>query len=150
MRSSRPLPMDLLELRPRLVRLDQLREHEQHIPEHLEELLQEILRDGVLKRPILVDERTMIIIDGHHRYNCMKRLGKRYIPAYLIDYMREEIVVEPWDGKPPVTKEDVIRAGLTGMRLPPKSSKHMVRIGGELHHVTYIERENPTPLDQIP
>jgi len=142
--------MDLLELRPRLVRLDELREHEHYDPGHLEELLKEILRDGVLKRPILVDERTMTIIDGHHRYNCMKRLGKRYIPAYLVDYMRDEIVVEPWDGKPPVTKEDVIRAALTSKKLPPKSSKHMVRVGDELHHVTYIERENPTPLDLIP
>ncbi|MCS7127053.1 MAG: ParB N-terminal domain-containing protein [Thaumarchaeota archaeon] len=135
---------------PKLMRLDELREHEQYDPAHLEELLREIVRDGALKRPILVDARTMTIIDGHHRYNCMKRLGKRYIPAYLIDYSSEEIVVEPWDNKPPVTKEDVLRAALTGMKLPPKSSKHMVRVNGELRHVTYIERENPTPLDSIP
>lgn len=133
-----------------MVRLDELREHEQFDPEHLEELLQEIVRDGALKRPILVDVRTGTIIDGHHRYNCMKRLGKRYVPAYLVDYLSEEIVVEPWENRPPVTKEDVLRAALTGRKLPPKSSKHMVRVDGELRHVTYIELESPTPLDSIP
>lgn len=135
---------------PKLVRIEELREHEQYDPEHLEELLAEIVRDGVLKRPILVDERSKTIIDGHHRYNSMKRLGKRYIPAYLIDYRSEDIVVEPWDNRPPVTKDDVLRAAFTGQKLPPKSSKHMVRVNGVLHHVTYIEYERPTPLDEIP
>lgn len=134
----------------KLMRIEELKEHEQYDPVHLEELFAEIVRDGVLKRPILVDERTKTIIDGHHRYNCMKRLGKRYIPAYLIDYRSEDLVVEPWDNRPPVTKEDVLRAALTGQKLPPKSSKHMVKIGGVLQHVTYIEYERPTPLNEIP
>ncbi len=141
---------DLLNLRPVLVRLEELREHEEYNPEHLEELLAEIKSDGVLKRPIIVDARTKVILDGHHRYNCMKRLGKTHIPVYFVDYWRPEIEVLPWDNKPPVTKEMVINAGLTGKKLPSKSSRHMVRLGGEVYHITYIEREAPTPLEEIP
>ncbi len=141
---------DLLELKPVFVRLDELREHENFDPAHLEELLAEIKRDGCLKRPIIVDSGTKVILDGHHRYNCMKRLGKTHIPVYFVDYWRPEIEVLPWDNKPPVTKEKVIEAGLTGKKLPSKSSRHMVRIKSELYHITFIEREMPTPLEQIP
>lgn len=141
---------DLLQLRPVLVRLEELREHENFDPKHLEELLAEIKQDGCLKRPIIVDLQTRVILDGHHRYNCMKRLGKTHIPAYFVDYQRPEIEVLPWDNKPPVTKEIVINAGLSGKKLPSKSSRHMVRINNELHHITFIEKETPTPLDQIP
>jgi hypothetical protein len=140
----------LLRPEPVLMRLDELKQHENYDPQHLEELLAEIVRDGCLKRPIIVDVNTKVILDGHHRYNCMKRLGKRCIPVYLVDYMRPEIVVLPWDNKPPVTKEQVLRAGLTGEKLPSKSSKHMVRINGELHHITYLERESPMRLEDIP
>ncbi|MEM0482967.1 MAG: ParB N-terminal domain-containing protein [Nitrososphaerota archaeon] len=141
---------ELLNLKPVLVRLEELREHEEYNPEHLEELLAEIKNDGVLKRPIIADAKTKVILDGHHRYNCMKRLGKTHIPVYFVDYWRPEIEVLPWDNKPPVTKEMVINAGLTGMKLPSKSSRHMVRVKNEFHHITYIEREMPTPLDEIP
>ena len=140
----------LLRPEPVLMRLDELKQHENYDPQHLEELLAEIVRDGCLKRPIIVDVNTKVILDGHHRYNCMKRLGKRCIPVYLVDYMRPEIVVLPWDNKPPVTKEQVLRAGLTGEKLPSKSSKHMVRINGELHPITYLERESPMRLEDIP
>lgn len=141
---------DLLNLKPVLVRLEELREHENYNPQHLEELLAEIIRDGCLKRPIIADAETKVILDGHHRYNCMKRLGKTHIPVYFVDYWRPEIEVYPWDDKPPVTKEMVIKAGLSGKRLPSKSSRHMVRLNNELHHITFIEREQPMPLEEIP
>jgi len=141
---------DLLRLRPVLVRLEELREHENYDPQHLEELLAEIMRDGCLKRPIIADAATKVILDGHHRYNCMKRLGKTCIPVYFVDYQRPEIEVYAWDNRPPVTKEVVIEAGLTGRRLPSKSSRHMVRMNDGLHHITHIERECPFNLDEIP
>jgi len=141
--------MDLLQLKPVLVRLEELKEHENYDPAHLEELLEEIKRDGELKRPIIADAKTKIILDGHHRYNCLKRLGRRLIPVYFVDYYRPEIEVHPWDNKPPITKDDVIAAGLSGRKLPSRSSRHLVRIGNELHHILYIERENPHPLDKL-
>ncbi|MCS7145107.1 MAG: ParB N-terminal domain-containing protein [Aigarchaeota archaeon] len=141
---------DLLNLKPVFVRLEELKEHENFNPQRLEELLAEILRDGCLKRPIIADAKTKVILDGHHRYNCMKRLGKTQIPVYFVDYWRPEIEVYPWDNKPPVTKEMVIEAGLSGRKLPSKSSRHMVRLSNELHHIEYIEKIEPTPLEKIP
>ncbi|MEM2003098.1 MAG: ParB N-terminal domain-containing protein [Nitrososphaerota archaeon] len=140
----------LLDLRPVLIHIDCLKEHEECDPDYLEELLEKIVKDGELKRPIIVDSRTMIILDGHHRFLCIKKLGKRYIPAYLIDYSRPEIEVCSWNNTETITKEMVIEAALTGKKFPPKSTKHMVKIGGELYHITYIEKEHPYPLHAIP
>lgn len=140
----------LLNLRPVLIQIDQLKEHEDCDPAYLEELLEKIVRDGELKRPIIVDSRTMVILDGHHRFLCIKKLGKRYIPAYLIDYSRPEIEVYSWNNKEIITKERVIEAALTGKKFPPKSTRHMVKIGEELHHITYIEKIHPYPLHAIP
>jgi hypothetical protein len=64
--------------------------------------------------------------------------------------MRPEIVVLSWDGKPAVTKEQVIKAGLTGEKLPPRTSRHMVRLNNKLQHITYIEYEVHTKLEDIP
>ena len=139
-----------LNLRPVLVKLDCLKEHEECDPIYLEELLEKIVKDGELKRPIIVDSRTMIILDGHHRYLCIKKLGKRFIPAYLIDYSIPEIEVYSWNNNEVMTKEKVINAGLSGKKMPPKSTKHMIRIGNELYHITYIEKEHPYPLNNIP
>lgn len=140
---------DLLNLRPTLIRIEELKEHEQHDPKHLEELLQDIKSCGVLRRPVIADAKTKVILDGHHRYNSLKRLGCRYIPVYLVDYFRPEIVVLSWNDDKPLAKEVVIEAGLSGRLLPPRSSRHMVKIGGELHHITYIERESPTRIDDL-
>lgn len=140
----------LSNLRPVLIQVDCLKEHEDCDPNYLEELLEKIIKDGELKRPIIVDSRTMVILDGHHRFLCIKKLGKRYIPAYLIDYNRPEIEVYSWNDNKIITKEMVIEAALTGKKFPPKSTKHMVRIGNELCHITYIEKECPYPLCNIP
>lgn len=141
---------DLLNLRPMLVKIDSLKEHEDCDPFYLKELLEKIIKDGELKRPIIADSRTMVIIDGHHRYRCMKMLGKKYIPAYLIDYSKPEIEVYSWNNKEMIMKEKILEAGLTGKKFPPKTTRHMIKIGDELYHITYIEKEHPYPLHKIP
>ena len=39
--------------------------------------------------PIIVDEETMTIADGHHRYLVYKELGYEEIPAYVIRFKDE-------------------------------------------------------------
>jgi len=47
--------------------LEVLRPHEETDPSRLEDLRRRILRDGVLKKPVLVDSKPLVILDGHHR-----------------------------------------------------------------------------------
>jgi len=69
-----------------LVDVRALKLHEECIKEHLEGLKEEILSDGVLKKPIIVDKNTMIVLDGTHRVTIAREVGFKVIPALLIDY----------------------------------------------------------------
>lgn len=86
----------------------------------------EIRRDGVLREPVIVDGRSLVILDGHHRVSVLRGLGCRLVPAYLVDYEDPEITVGAWRPEMmPVTKEDVIRAGRLQRPYPPKTSRHV-------------------------
>ena len=129
--------------------LKELREHEEIRPAYLEELKNEILGDGILKMPICVDRETCIILDGHHRLHALKRIGCKKIPCILVDYHSPEIKVVPWREGEVVTKEMITETALTGGRMPPKTSKHMILIGGELQHISIIENVINIPLDKL-
>jgi hypothetical protein len=132
-----------------LIDLDELKEHEQIRPDYLEELKKEILSDGILKMPIAVDKTTYIILDGHHRLHALRRMGCKRIPCILFDYRSPEIEVLPQREGETVTKEMIIETALRGRRMPPKTSKHMVMIEGELKHISILERVINIPLEKL-
>lgn len=85
-----------------------------------------ISADGVLKYPILADSKTMIVLDGHHRVKALKLLGCSLVPAILVDYDDSCVSVSSWKPGVIVTKEMVRASGLSGLLMPPKTSKHRV------------------------
>ncbi|MGE5486001.1 MAG: ParB N-terminal domain-containing protein [Ignavibacteriales bacterium] len=107
-----------------LVEARTLMPHEEVDEGHLRELTEEIRRDGVLRQPVVVDARSGVILDGHHRVRALKGLGCTLIPAYLVDYSDAGIVVWPRRAEIPVSKESVVRTGLSGRPYPPKTSRH--------------------------
>ncbi len=131
------------------IRIEDLKEHEEIRPDYLEALKNEILSDGILKMPIAVDRSTYIILDGHHRLHALKRIGCRKIPAILVDYHSEEIEVIPWREGEQVTKEMIIQTALSGKRMAPKTSKHMIKVEGELKHISILEMVINIPLDEL-
>lgn len=136
--------MDIL-----LMDVNSLREHEKVEAKHLEKLKKLIRKDKVLKKPIVVDKNTSIIIDGHTRFNSLKQLGYSRVPVLLIDYNSPEILVRAWNNHGKITKEDVIIAGLNGKKFSPKTSKHMVKIGNKIEHVSVLERRINIPLEKL-
>ena len=109
-----------------IIEIEKLKEHEKTLPNHLEKLKNQIKHDRFLKDPIIVDKNTKIILDGHHRYKSLKQLGCSKIVAYFVDYNSSEIKVQAWKRREIITKDDVIIAGLTGKKLPPKTSRHII------------------------
>jgi hypothetical protein len=132
-----------------LVPIHELKEHEEIIPEHLRELREEIVSDGVLIRPIAVTREHLIVLDGHHRLNILKELGCARIPAFLVDYRSPDVVVASWREGVTITKEMVVEAALSGRVFPPKTTKHLVRVDGQLKHITVIEKPSYIPLDEL-
>jgi len=85
-----------IELRIELVDIKSLKHHEELIPDLLRELIDEIEEDGYLKHPVIVDEKTLVVIDGSHRIEALKALGCRHIPACLVRYEDPKISVGCW------------------------------------------------------
>jgi len=108
------------------IAIKSLKPHEEVCPIHLKSLLAQIQKDRCLKDPIIVDKDTMVILDGHHRYNSLKLLGCDFIPCCLVDYQAPEIGVACWREGEKISKEEILAAGLSGKLLPQKTSRHII------------------------
>lgn len=109
-----------------LIDIEILKPHEKIIESHLKEIMEQIQNDGFINNPIIVDRKTLIILDGHHRYNAAKKLGLSKVPACLVDYNSERITVMAFRSGEKITKDKVRIAGLSGKLFKPKTSKHFI------------------------
>jgi hypothetical protein len=115
-----------------LVPIDELKPHEKGSPLYLELLKQEILMDGVLKYPIIADEKSHVILDGMHRWLALKSLGYTLIPVMLINAFqnpkirvgRRRIHRYVTDSDEEISIERVISAGLNKCLMKPRSTRH--------------------------
>lgn len=115
-----------------LVPIDDLKPHEKGSSLYLELLKQEILRDGMLKYPIIADEKTGVILDGMHRWLVLKSLGYTQMPVILIDALkntkirvgRRRIHRYLGDSEKEISIKNVIFAGLGGNLMKPRSTRH--------------------------
>ena len=101
--------------------------HEEILPDRVQQFYEYVLSYG-LNNPIcipaiIVDVNTNVIIDGHHRYYTLQRLGLQEVEVLFIDYMNENIIIQ---SSANITKDDVIRAAQSGKLLRPKLSRHLV------------------------
>jgi len=132
-----------------LVKLDALRPHEGIEQGRLNALIEEIRSEGVLKLSVAVDVHTNIIIDGHHRVCALKELNCTKIPVTFIDYQLARIRVATWRNDGILSKNDVMTAGLGTIKLPPRTSKHIVNLEGKWKHISAIEEQINIPLEEL-
>ena len=84
---------------------------------------------GLRTKPILIDRATGVILDGHHRYWVCRNLGCTKIPCVCVDYLEDaSIHVLPRRKDISISKEEVIRMGLSAVTYPPKTTKHVYQI----------------------
>ncbi len=119
-----------MKLELELIPITLLKPHEECIADHVEVVMSWLENEKTLITPLLVDKKTHVILDGHHRYTALLRLGYAKVPVFLVDYLTNEkiVVVSARDDKQ-VTKQDVIDAGLSGSLLPCKTSRHLIAPG---------------------
>jgi len=101
-----------------------LRAHEQIDETTVAQLAAQIRAAGVVADPVWVARGSHVILNGHHRVAALKRLGAKRVPAWLIDYGSDDVLVEPWRPGELVSKEEVVRRGRVGHLFPPKSTRH--------------------------
>ena len=92
---------------------------------HVERLAEEIHRDGLQRRPVLVERASLALLDGHHRFRAMQRLGLASINAVLIDYDDPRLTLSSWSARD-YTRDEVRAAAASGALLPAKSTRHVL------------------------
>ena len=132
-----------------IVEISRLKGHERTDEDRLRNLRDEIKSDGMLMRPIVVDEKTNVILDGHHRMEALGLLGCSRIPVCYVDYNSERIGVLCMNKDLEITKSKVIEAALKDEPFPPKSTWHYITSSKTLNHVSYIQRRVDIPLADL-
>ena len=114
------------DFRPRMEKIDDLRPHEEIRREHYEHLLAAIKKNKFVV-PIIIDSKHKVILDGHHRYNALKALNFKEIPAIAVDYFGKDVKLFQRRKAYPVSKELVISRALSGRLFPPKTTRHIIK-----------------------
>jgi L-serine kinase (ADP) len=110
-----------------LVPIAKLLAHEMYEEENVVDLVAEIEHTGVFADPIWVARDSLVILNGHHRVEALRRLGVAQVPAWLLDYHTDVVSLEPWRPGLPITKLEVERRAQDGKLFPPKTTRHLVR-----------------------
>ena len=79
--------------------------------------------DSIVVSSILCCSKTMAIIDGHHRFFALKKLGFKKIPVTMIDYYSADIK-KNFEEK--YSKQEIVDCALKKEFMNPKSTNHVV------------------------
>ena len=112
--------------------------HEEYIEERHSKLLEYLqsIEKCCSIPALIVCQKTKLIIDGHHRFSVMKKMGIQKIPCLLLNYKHQDIIVNPYES---VSKQAVVDSATTGQYLKPKSTCHMVvDLKGSMHPIQVL------------
>lgn len=91
-----PIIHPKIRLEIKLEKVENLNIHEEVIPDILHKLTEDIRADDLFKHPVIVDSKTLVVLDGMHRVAATKNLGCRFIPVCLVEYENPHIKVGCW------------------------------------------------------
>jgi len=97
-----------------LIDLDDLKPHEEIIEQAVTELAEAIRDQNEVRDPLIVDKQSLVILDGMHRYNALKKLGCQRAPVCLVEYDDERIGVGAWFRCFNATNPDALAAEALG------------------------------------
>lgn len=89
------LPEEIIE-KLQILPVDSLRPHEEIIPYSLQKLRESMLSMGRLVDPLIVDKKSLVVIDGNHRKAVLDMIKCPNAACQLIDYMNPEISIGGW------------------------------------------------------
>lgn len=120
---------------------------EKVMPSHLQNIEQMILADQVMRKPIIIDNKYNIVLDGSHRYAFLVKHGYQYAPVIKVDYTDEAIFVGNHlthrflkDERFVISKQEVISRGLNENLFNARTTRHFF---------PFRKKNHPIPLDKL-
>lgn len=105
--------------------INKLLAHEQVSQQRLVEIMSLINQKGIIVNPVIIDKKTKVVLDGHHRVECLKRLGCSLVPAMEVDYFSDQVRV--FLRREELIKEIVLSRALKKRLLPDKTTRHLIK-----------------------
>jgi hypothetical protein len=107
------------------VGIDTLKCHEEVVEDRLSSFINYLqsLEGDILISSIIVCNKTMMIVDGHHRYQALKSFGIKKVPVTFVNY-DSHLIKAYFDDR--ILKSEITNTVNQGVLLSPKSSKHVV------------------------
>lgn len=92
-------------------------------------LKEKILKEGVWRVPLKIDDEYDLVMDGQHRMEVAKALNFSVVPCIRYNYSR----VKVWSLRKSykVTYQEIIKRSLSGEIYPYKTAKHEFPFGGD-------------------
>ena len=109
-----------------LIKVESIIETEEHIPERVEWLKNVILQEKVWCVPLILEKKSLALMDGHHRLNVAKIIGLKRVPAILLDYYEDNVIVNSWREDIHIDREIVLRYIRDGKVFPHKTTRHFI------------------------
>ncbi len=82
--------------RLQILPLDQLRIHEQTIPENVRALRETMLNLGRIVDPLIVDQKNHVVLDGNHRREVLSAMDCQNAICQVVDYDDPAIRIGAW------------------------------------------------------
>ncbi len=86
-------------------------------------------KEGVVRRPVIVDRRSHVILDGHHRVRALRELGAKRVPVCYVQY--QSAVVRVYLRKKELLmrllKQAVLEMARSGRLFPSKTTRHLIQ-----------------------
>jgi len=99
--------------------ISDLRPHEDVLEGEVRSLAESMESEGVQSDPIMVDDTTLVVLDGAHRLAALRASGAPWASVALVDYRDPGIIVGRWlrSVDPAAAADSARRAGMEEVRL---------------------------------
>ena len=139
-------------LKMELIELKNLKPLERVLPSHLNNIQMMIERDGMVRKPLIVDREDGIVLDGSHRYAYLLQEGYRFAPVILVDYDDEAIFVGNHlrhrflkDESFIISKAEVRDRAINENIYPPRTTRHFFPFRKEDFPIKLEKLDKGTP-----